>query len=81
MDISFAQFLVDNANDHAEIYENYSGRGMFGSTTTGVVCDNPINLLLVAVEYMKNENPEDVEDIEVPCQLRTDNMALQTIIY
>lgn len=88
MTIKAAQFLVnvmENAGETAELYENYSGRGMYGKTTTGVTVSHPLLLITTLIEYIKQMEPEsfaedrkNIPDIET---LRWDNMGMDTIIY
>lgn len=79
-----ANFLVEtieNSGNEAEIRDDYSGRGMFGKSTYGVVTKiNPANLLGVALTHIK-DSLDCIEDIPDFGDLRTDSMGLSTIIY
>lgn len=83
MDKDAAKFIVDAlefAGESAEMRDDYSGRGMYGKQTCGIVFDS-IGLLVPAiVDFIKqNGIPHDtLPDFGV---LRTDNMANRTIIY
>lgn len=53
MTLTQAQEIVKILNDdgvEAEVYENYSGRCMYGATCTGIVCDDPIAVGMAAVK-------------------------------
>ena len=89
-----AEFLKEaseNAGNECEIYETYSGRGMFGRTTCGVVVDSVGQLLSDVLGYVSECIGEDDEGNPVHWdggkfpdevgEFRTDNMAMQTIVY
>ena len=66
----------------SEIYENYSGRGMYGKTTTGIVGEFTLTTVLAAVihsaELLVDENGESMyvgEDLSI------DNLGLDYIVY
>ena len=65
MEKKLAQKILEEDAEY-ELYENYSGRGMFGETTTAVVVPNKQD-----VRFLKEKYPE----------LRFDNLALKYIIY
>jgi hypothetical protein len=44
MRLETAQALCAADNDGLTIHEDYSGRGMYGETTTGVVFDHQVDL-------------------------------------
>jgi len=58
----------------------YSGRGMYGSTCVGVVCDDPIEF---AVRFGNELCERDLGDysIEDWARVAVDQMGLQTIVY
>jgi hypothetical protein len=95
MDSRVAEEIV-NASD-CEVFENYSGRGMYGKTTTAVTCDS-INQFVAAVAraavncYFAANNANDDEDAEGTYvdpeffaeemeSLRCDNLALGYVFY
>lgn len=83
MQLEAAQFLIDAANYagiEAEIYENYSGRGMRGESTAGVVVENPIALLGAAIEYAAEGDDRDLSGWDLH-KLKTDSMGLSSILY
>lgn len=104
-------FLTD-AGEEAKLYENYSGRFMYGSTTTGVVIEQPTRgiqefliemilelddgeieeaggldefEILEAIDYCDTFHidlaADMVELAEAVKNARTDNLAMDTIIY
>jgi hypothetical protein len=78
--------MMENNGEEAEIYEDYSGRAMYGKTTTGLVIDHAALLLTVIIADaadLTNDDPEwgPVSMFENTKQLKMDNMGTQTIIY
>lgn len=72
MQLENAQKIVNallNTGTDAELYEDYSGRGMFGAFTAGVVVKNA-----GSVEVIMH-----LLDIHDSC--RTDSMGLDVIVY
>ena len=56
MELNDAQDLIDilqGEGYEAELYENYSGRGMYGNTTIGVTTD---------------ARPHTIEDMNIGCR-------------
>ena len=75
MDVNNAKELVKILQDkgwEAELYENYSGRGMYGKTTTGVTTDARPNTMDAL-----SEQGGELEDWDY----RTDSMGLDYIYY
>lgn len=80
--------LSENAKDYinefeddlgVRVYEGYSGRGMYGEETDGLVFSSISGLL-----ELMNRATEDGEDEVVKFMLqlgRTDNLGYDTIIY
>ena len=74
-----------------EIYENYSGKGMFGKKTTGIVCSNKMSLIAAVscetIERLGYSNDTDDEAVDLHEMLedirhiKTDSMGNQTILY
>ena len=78
MDKQVAKRIVDaceNQGYDADIYEGYSGRGMYGSETTGVTADSKS----VIIQSIINES-KLFDDLNIS-ELRSDSMGLETIIY
>jgi len=61
-------------------YPDYSGRGMYGDKTCGVVIKNVGDLLVAVCEAVRNhDDPDDfVEDIRC---VKTDSMGRDMIVY
>lgn len=77
MDVEQAQELVDALDElgyDAEVYEGYSGRGMYGSQVTAITSDSDIRM---ALAYVAGQTGLDFE--EVP--QRTDSMGRGVVIY
>lgn len=78
-----AEFIV-NALEYdgqeGELYEGYSGRGMMGKETCGVVFEHESILFTSVMTYLK-ENPEMVRQIPDFEKIRSDNMGPEIIWY
>ena len=75
MDKTTAETIVDYSCEQLRLCENYSGRGMFGRTTTGVI--GFMNDFITALVEATKEEPENIELDGVS----TDSMGLDTIFY
>jgi hypothetical protein len=62
-------YYLEDKGTPVEIFEGYSGRGMYGEETTGIVVDNAMDV----AHAMGHLGIEDNQ--------RTDSMGLQTIVY
>jgi len=62
---AIAEFIVDTigCEEDAKIYEDYSGRGMYGETTTGIVCSNPMAVTEALIEALLNTDEDEVETL------------------
>lgn len=81
MEAKFAELLVEYGND-LELREDYSGRGMYGRSTSGVV--GSMNDLLYAIgEILEYGDEDEIEIVREGCRdgVRTDSMGLSMIIY
>lgn len=69
-------------NEGYEIYENYSGRCMFGRTCLGVVVhqnDSFMDFLMKLTKYMDDN---EVEDTDFSLEgVAYDNLGLDTVVY
>lgn len=68
------------------VREDYSGRGMFGQVTTGLVVNHVSHVLAAAVEAGRrlgaDEEDETARDMAHDLRhIRTDNLALDIVIY
>jgi len=91
MNIKLAQFFKEASdycgNQECKIHEDYSGRGMFGRSTVGIVLNNPNVLTTDVLQFLSEEAQHDMDhlcdlsEIDFTGALRSDNMGLQTILY
>jgi hypothetical protein len=87
MEKDLAEKLVEMLNDEgdeAAVYEGYSGRGMYGKTTTGVVCSNFGMLLAVCIchaDELVDDTDGLAEVLFSPTEFSTDSMGTDLIIY
>ena len=90
MKYEIAKLIVEAAEqaglDGVTLYDGYSGRGMFGKTTTGIVTEQHTSIfeVLGAVISLALYEPELFGEID-PCEFgecaRSDNMGLGMIYY
>lgn len=72
--------------DGIEVYDAYSGRGMYGRTCFGIVTDDPISAVIQLTRTLMETcdiDPDETVDLldalaEGACQ---DSMGLQAIVY
>ena len=79
-----AEVLVEclhNYDIEATIYENYSGKCMYGKTTTGLEGEFTLTDVLAAVIHSADLLVEDGEAIFVGEDLSQDSLGLGYIIY
>jgi hypothetical protein len=92
MTIEQAKFLKrvteDQGNQECDIRESYSGRGMYGRETVGIVVDSLPQLLTDVLNYVSSNIQDDPIMVEwggdeVPNfnRFSTDNMGRSTILY
>lgn len=92
MTIEQAKFLqrvtLDQGNQECEIREDYSGRGMYGRVTVGIVIDSLPQLLTDVLNYVNANVQNDEFMVEwsggnVPnfIGFNTDNMGRSMILY
>lgn len=91
MKLKTAQAIIEAAETNSfemELREGYSGRGMFGKTTVGIVYKNLGDLLTATAEAAVELYRKDQEDngsrfdkfiVDIPDN--TDSMGLDSIIY
>lgn len=83
-DMKIAEGIRSFVDEHPKytIYENYSGRGMFGKTCLGVVVykgDSFMNFLMDLTRYFDEHGIEDAE-LELE-GVSYDALGLDTIVY
>lgn len=81
----FLQECADFSGNELTIRNDYSGRGMMGKSTVGVVTDHPAQLLNDVLQYMA-DNLEGKEYVGLPipndfASFRIDNMGRGFILY
>jgi hypothetical protein len=63
------EYIQYEMGEDAEVYEDYSGRGMYGNTCAGIVVDNP-GFVWYACGALGMEAPKN-----------QDSLGRQTILY
>jgi len=90
MDYTLAKALVATLEEEGEagyIYENYSGRGMYGVRTTGVVCDSLAHLLTAVIAnpsfiaHSDGDGGLNATPVFDPDPLRFDHLGRDIIVY
>jgi len=84
MKLKYAQALVQASKDNdleLELYEGYSGRGMYGDRTSAIVGD--FNQLLACVALVSRELEEkDLEDfVRSFINIRQDSMGRSSQVF
>lgn len=78
MDRGIAEHIVNACNNEgveARLYENYSGRGMYGKTTMGVVVESLEDVLKAVINCSYS-----LKGYGVDC-IRSDSLGRNIIIY
>lgn len=65
---------------NVRVYEDYSGRGMFGATTHGVVGSHT-DLYNAVEAYLKQEGQHEIHPEDFIDQFRSDSLGLEFIWY
>ena len=81
--------LIDDMNieDEVRVNEDYSGRGMYGKTTSGIVVNDPMSIIKVMAQYALDADGIELDDNDheflndIKCGFSTDSMGYDTIIY
>lgn len=92
MELKHAEFIVnilENAGEEATIRKDYSGRGMYGDTTTAIETDlHPVQWIPIIFAWVnENIHEEPSADVwgggQIPDfdSFRIDNMGLGWVIY
>ena len=74
------EMCVESGVD-ARIYEDYSGRAMFGKNTTGIVIPTLVALIEVLINAMIVVDVEDESEYEMVGNLKYDNLGKDFILY
>jgi hypothetical protein len=81
MRLEIAEALVDASEGRLDLYEDYSGRGMYGRTTAGVTGDS-YDLFPALVELGIRIGEGELEDMDIEeFHFSQDSMGLDTIWY
>ena len=74
--------FAEQSGDKYTIYENYSGRGMFGRKCLGVVVRNGYSYMEMLVNLTRyfDENGLEDEDLELE-GVCVDELGMDTIVY
>ena len=71
-----------NENNQYELYENYSGRCMFGRTCLGLIVQQNDSFMDFIIKLTKYLDDNDVDDVDFKLEGATyDNLGLDTIVY
>jgi hypothetical protein len=86
MKLEHAKLIVNAANDmgaEVTLRENYSGRGMYGKTTAGVVgtLGDVTKSIAYAASLLTEDDPDKVEEFIENMDLAWDNMGKELILY
>jgi hypothetical protein len=73
--------LIVNKSGLGELYENYSGRGMYGRKTTGIVFSSQEFFEAIAEIIIYGDEEEREELAEYLTEIKSDNLALDQIYY
>lgn len=84
MELVLAEAIVRESYD-LEVYEGYSGRGMYGAETSGVTgsFSNIMSAVAKMASGLDSEYEHDQEVLEAldKCSWRTDSMGYDMIVY
>lgn len=71
-----------NESEQYELYEGYSGRGMFGRSCLGVVVKQGYSFMEFIINLTRYMDDNDVDDVDFKLEGATyDNLGLDTIVY
>lgn len=76
-ELELIQEVADSNSIELEVYEGYSGRYMYGSTTTGLVLNNDNDFRELSVEVASSDKDLGRKLAKV----ESDNLAFQYIYY
>jgi len=76
----FFKSALEYDGEECDLREDYSGRGMMGKQTCGIVFSGPTILMASVLTYIKeNEIPHSqIPDLEI---IKVDNMGMDVIWY
>jgi hypothetical protein len=85
----FIEEYVDSETE-VKIYENYSGKGMFGKTTTGIEVENPYAVFFALGMIRSEQDKEEIETnpdkelLELDTNyenIQIDSLGIRYIVY
>ncbi len=80
--VDLVRDFCENNADKYYIYENYSGRGMFGRQCTGVVVKQGNSYMQMLMELTQFLNDNDFDDMALEFEgVSMDELGLDTIVY
>lgn len=75
---NFFKSALEYAGEDAKVIEDYSGRGMYGKTTFGIVFHASVLLMPAVLDYIRETQPE-IPLVEN--NIRQDNIGRDFIWY
>ena len=90
MELKTAEFvvnLIEGIGEEAEVRSDYSGRGMYGKETAGIVTSCEGNIVRALAEYIEGGDAQHLNDDErevfadLALGYRTDSMGRDVIVY
>lgn len=74
MNTQVAKFIVQELGV-GRLYEEYSGRGMFGDTTTGIIVDSLSDVYEVVFGFISSEADYMLGDLDTPLEDYIDELT------
>jgi hypothetical protein len=85
VELSHARAIVQAADDlgiEAKLREEYSGRGMYGKCTAGIVVSDLTSIIAAAAQAGRDMDDDEAADfIDALDKLKTDGMGRSIIVY
>lgn len=82
MQRELAELLAEMSGGEYEVDAEYSGRGMYGDTTAGIIGPGPEYLATMLLDIIKHSHIDAEELAEIKLShFRVDSMGYDTIIY
>lgn len=89
MQLELAEYLVNLAletgnydEDEVNVRESYSGRGMYGRSTAGIVGLHSADIACLILQAAQDMDlTEELEEFDIPSSFSQDSMGLSTIVY
>ena len=81
MNKELAERIVDNAPYGVDLYEDYSGRGMYGEKTTAIKCDDAGDLIAAFAQAVLDDPDNGEQVVQAARQLRFDSLGKGMVAY